>query len=194
MENGQIFDTKEGKSWTIFDSTTYIYTHVYIHLYTSEYIYVHLSIYLSIYLSIHLPMYLSIYQSIYLLVSPVSRKLAWKTLGSKNVKLERHADNFGREFRAWLFLWGGGRLWTRENWTICPFGVFSCFIATFGPIEGQSLWRGSCGLGAFSLVLKAFSWFRGLGTPNPPFVLFGPKIRERKFSPKLFWPKFLKTP
>ena len=61
------------------------------------------------------------------LASPVSRQSAWNTFGSKNVKLERNADKFEREFWAWLF-WvppGGLKPWrnnglknSRENFAV----------------------------------------------------------------------------
>ena len=41
------------------------------------------------------------------LVSGVSTKSAWKTLGFKFLILERNADNLGREFWGWIW-WGGG--------------------------------------------------------------------------------------
>ena len=71
---------------------------------------------------------------------------------------------------------GGGTLWAREMGTICPFGVFPLFYSNFwrnlrpihvpGPIV--VLWR-------FPLFYRHFRWFWGFGTPNPPFVLFGPE-------------------
>ena len=50
------------------------------------------------------------------LVSPVSRKLAWKKNGFEKVKLERNADNSGREF----FFGGGGlKPWKKTGRKIC---------------------------------------------------------------------------
>ena len=45
------------------------------------------------------------------LVSPVSRKSPWINFGFKKVKLERNADNSGREFWAWIFwvAWNPGK-------------------------------------------------------------------------------------
>ena len=59
----------------------------------------------------------------------------------------------------------------RAKWV--PFvllAFFPSFIAFFGPIWGESMQRGQlwcCDV--------HFRCFRGLGTPNPPFVLFGPE-------------------
>ena len=38
-----------------------------------------------------------------ILVSPVSRKSPWISFGFEKVRLERNADNSGREFWAWIF-------------------------------------------------------------------------------------------
>ena len=70
----------------------------------------------------------------------------------------------------------GGGVWAREISTICPFGVFPQFCSTFLAQFGRNpCSEASCGVVTFSLVLKAFQVFWGLGTPNSPFVLFGPE-------------------
>ena len=48
------------------------------------------------------------------LVSPVSRKSPWINFGLKKVKLERNADNSGRESWAWIF-WVGWKFLTLEK-------------------------------------------------------------------------------
>ena len=61
--------------------------------------------------------------------------------------------------------------WAREIGTICPFSpILLHFLAQFG---GNPCSEASCGVVTLSLVLKAFQVVLG-GTPNSPFVLFGP--------------------
>ena len=48
-------------------------------------------------------------------------------------------------------------------------------MAIFGPIGGNPCSEASCDVVTFSLVSRHCRWFWGLGTPNPPFVLFGPE-------------------
>ena len=58
-----------------------------------------------------------------ILVSPVSRKSPWINFGFKKVKLERNADNSGREFWAWIFgvAWNPGK--TRPKNSLSKFAI-----------------------------------------------------------------------
>ena len=58
-----------------------------------------------------------------LLVSPVSRRSPWINFGFKKVKLERNADNSGREFWAWIFwvAWNPGE--TRPKNSLSKFAI-----------------------------------------------------------------------
>ena len=62
-----------------------------------------------------------------LLVSPVSRKSPWINFGFKKVKLERNADNSGREFWAWIFwvAWNPGK--TRPKNSLSKFAIKICW-------------------------------------------------------------------
>ena len=57
------------------------------------------------------------------LVFPVSRKSPWINFGFEKVKLERNADNFGREFWAWIFwvAWTPGK--TRPKNSLSRFAI-----------------------------------------------------------------------
>ena len=67
--------------------------------------------------------------------------------------------------------------WAHENGTICPFGVFfTSFIALFGPIWGNPCSEASCGVVTFSVVLKAFQWFRVLGPRIHDLSFSGPNV------------------
>ena len=61
----------------------------------------------------------------------------------------------------------------REIGTICPFGVFSPVLLHFwAQFGGNPCGEASCGVVTFPKFYRHFRWFWGLGTPNPPFVLF----------------------
>ena len=78
----------------------------------------------------------------------------------------------GRKFLPEICVKKGQRatLWAREMGTICPWAFFPLFYSSFGPNLSQSMQRGQLwccdAFPSFRVVLR-------LGTPNPPFVLFG---------------------